>query len=370
MKKRILINGRFTSHHFAIRNVIYNVAKQVSSRKDIDCYIVLNYDSDIEEFKNLPINIIHNDAPADSALKNHLFTIFKLPKILKQYKIDIAIYPQICIFFNNPCKVILYMHDLIEYKVESQNWKKMLFRKLTYPFVCRKADKIISVSQNTKKDLIELLNVPEEKIAVAFDGKDTNLHPEDKEVARKYVEDKYGISNYLFYIGYLTHPQKNLIYLIKEFEKFSQDHPDIMLVFAGPKGKDADLILETAEHANIKFKYLGKVPYEDLSSLFSGCLWFVFPSLYEGFGMPVLEAMTCGAAVITSNTSSIPEIIGDDEWTIDPKKDGDLANALDRMHDTDREKIEEKNLRRSKSFTWDFHGEILNNEITKLITNK
>lgn len=366
MKKRILINGRFSSHHFAIRNVIYNVARQVSSRDDCECFIVLNRDSEIEDFKKLPLTIIYNDFPSDSGLKNHIYTMFKLPTILKNKNIDIVVYPQICIFLRNPCKSILYMHDLIEYKVNSQNWKKMLFRKISYPYICKKADKIIAVSENTKKDLNELLKVPYDKIIVAYDGKDTSLVPLDKNVARKYIEKTYGISNYIFYIGYLTHPQKNLIYLISEFENFSQKYPGYTLVFAGPKGKDADLILETAQKANINFKYIGKVPYDDLASLYSACQWFVFPSLYEGFGMPVLEAMSCGAPVITSNTSSLPEIMGDTTWTIDPNEKGALEKALENMNNSNRKQIEETNKRRSSFFSWDNHGKILNNEISKL----
>lgn len=367
--QKILINGRFSSHHFAIRNVIFNIAKQISSRTDIECYIILNKDSDITEFKKLPIKIILNDIPADSGAKNHLFTIFKLPILLRKYKIDVVIYPQICIFLRNPCKSILYMHDLIEYKVDSQNWKKMLFRKISYPFICKTATKIVAVSKNTKNDLHTILHVPEQKVVVAYDGKDESLYPMNKELAREYVKKTYGIADYIFYIGYLSHPQKNLLYLIDEFEEFSNKYPGYTLVFAGPKGKDADLILEKARKAKIKFKYVGKVPYKDLTPLYSGCEWFTFPSLYEGFGMPVLEAMSCGCAVITSNSSSIPEIIGDSEWTIDPQQKGALSSAFERMVKTDRAKIENENLNHSKQFTWDNHGNVINGEISKLLNN-
>lgn len=359
MKKRVLINGRFTSHHFAIRNVIYNITKQISQRDDVETFIVLNRDSDISEFEKLPVNIIFNESPADSGIRNHLFTIFKLPFILLKKRIDIVIYPQICFFLYNPCKCILYMHDLIEYKLSSQKKQKMLFRKIAYPYICKRANRIVAVSENTKKDLHRILSVDTNKIAVAYDGADVNLKPLDKKEAKEFVKKRYGINNYLFYIGYLTHPQKNLIYLISEFEKINKRYPELELVFAGPKGKDAHLILEKAQSVNIKFHYLGKVPYEDLSSLYSACEVFCFPSLYEGFGMPVLEAMKCGAPVIASNTSSIPEILNDKRFLINPNKEGDLEKVFEDVMKLDLEEISHCNIKQSENFTWNKHGQII-----------
>ena len=150
--KKILINGRFTSHHFAIRNVIYNIAKYLVGNPQWDVYILLNKDSEIKDFKKLGIKILYNPCPADSAGKNHLYTMFVLPWILLFHRFDIVIYPQICIFLFNPCKTILYIHDLIEYHVYSQSRKKMIFRKIAYPYVCRRADSIIAISENTKKE--------------------------------------------------------------------------------------------------------------------------------------------------------------------------------------------------------------------------
>lgn len=367
MKKKILINGRFSSHHFAIRNVIYNIAFQLSKSDDYEVYIILNRDSEISDFEQLNLKILFNESPADSAMKNHLFTMFRLPRILKKHNIDLVIYPQICFFLKNPCKSLLYMHDLIEYKIESQSKKKLIFRKVSYPYICRVADHIVAVSENTKKDLIDILHVPQDKISVAYDGADQNLKPIDKTVAKEYVKSKYNIKNYIFYIGYLTHPQKNLLYLISEFKRFQQIYPDYQLVFAGPKGKDADMILEFAKETGIPFSYLGKVPYKDLAYLYSGCECFCFPSLYEGFGMPVLEAMKCGAPVITSDVSSLPEIQTNKNWLINPKVSGELTDKLQKIIHEDINRLEEENIVESKKFSWDNHGYSLKKIISKIL---
>ena len=372
MSKKVLINGRFTSHHFAIRNVIYSIAKQLVEDPQLDVYILLNKDSDISDFEKLNIKILKNPCPADSAGKNHLFTMFVLPWILLFHRFDLVIYPQICIFLFNPCKSLLYIHDLIEYHVYSQSRKKMLFRKIAYPYVCRKADAIVAISENTKKDIIDIFGTRENKIIVAYDGKSEDLKPIDRKEAETYIKEKYGVENYIYYIGYITHPQKNLIYLINEFAVFHKNHPDYQLVFAGPRGNHAEMILSKVKELGLSdvFKYLGKVPYEDLPYLYSACQVFCFPSLYEGFGMPVLEAMSCGALVITSNRSSLPEIMPYEDSLVDPETDGELSQKLEQMINSDRTGLSARNIERSNEFSWHKHGLILRNLIWNIFGNR
>lgn len=372
MRKRILINGRFSSHHFAIRNVIYSIAKELAKKEDWEVYIILNKDSDIEDFKHLNLRIITNPFPADSAAINHLYTMFILPWILLFKRISLVIYPQISVFLFNPCKSVMYMHDLIEYHIDSQKQSKLAFRKIAYPYVCKHSDVIVAVSQSTKNDIVEFFKIPKDKIVVAYDGKDENLVPVEKLEARKYVKDKYDVEDFVFYIGYLTHPQKNLIYLIDEFSKLLENNNHVSLVFAGPKGKDADLILEHGQKVlgNGHFKYLGKVLYEDLKYLYSACELFCFPSLFEGFGMPVLEAMSCGAVVLSSNVSSIPEILQEPEFLVDPQKEGDLSQRMINLYGKDNQDICERNIKVSKSFTWKMHGDVLSEAINKLLNRK
>jgi glycosyltransferase involved in cell wall biosynthesis len=260
------------------------------------------------------------------------------------------------------------MHDLIEYIIDNQTKSRLVFRKLSYPYNCRHADRIITVSDNTKKDLIKYLNIPAEKIKIAYNGYSDIIYMENKDDASEYVFKKYGIKNYLFYIGYLTHPQKNLIYLINEFKKVLNTYPDSQLTFAGPLGKDSVLILKHAAEilGDRKFKYLGKVPAEDLRYLYSACEAFCFPSLYEGFGMPVLEAMACGAPVITSNISSMPEILNDDRFLINPYCPDDLYNKALCILSENRDKITSRNVERAKSFSWTNHGKILYETIKEI----
>ena len=366
-KKRVLLNARISSHHFALKNVILNLAVGLSADSEFDLYLLISRDTDIPGIRDLKARIISVPIPADRTILNHLYSIFILPLVLLQYRIDLLIFPQIGIYLFKVCRILFYMHDLIEYHIPNQKRSKLIFRKIAYPLDCKLADHIITVSQNSKKDLMEILHVPEEKITVAYDGCDTDLRSIPETEACNYVLQKYGIQNYLYYMGYITHPQKNLLYLINEVAEFKKEMSEICLVFAGPRGKEADRILKYAEQKlGDAFKYLGKVPWDDLKYLYSGCLTFCFPSLYEGFGMPVLEAMRCKRPVITSIVSSIPEIMQDKCCLINPKLSGELCSILrfTRMH---RMELGERNYKESMRFSWQEHVIVVMGIVKKLL---
>ena len=370
MKKKILINGRFTSHHFAIRNVVFNITKELSAKDDLDVYVILNKDSDYKDFLNLNIKIILNPVKADNAILNHLYTIFILPFLLISKQFKLVVYPQICIYLFNPCKTILYINDLIEFYVESQRKIQLMFRKVSYPYICKHADHIMTISQNTKKDLIKIFNVVEKKITVAYIGYSDSIFPIAKKQAEEFIANKYEVKDFIFYIGYITHPQKNLIYLADEFVIAKKIFPNLSLVFAGPKGKDADMILNHITDIGLggSFYYLGKIPSEDIKYLYSACRIFCFPSLYEGFGMPVLEAMACEAYVITSNVSSMPEIINDEDFLINPHIVGELSKKMiEILSGKANEQSPIKNRERAKMFTWASHVNALHQVINNLI---
>ena len=357
--KKILLNARISSHHFALKNVILNLAGGLASEPEIDLYLLISKDTDIPGIRDLNATIIPAPIPADKSALNHLYSIFVLPFLLIKHHIDLLVFPQIGIYLFKVCKIVFYMHDLIEYHIPNQKKSKLIFRKIAYPFDCRLADHIITVSENSKNDLIDIMHVPPEKITVAYDGCDDDLYPVQEPAATDFVKKKYGIENYVYYMGYITHPQKNLLYLIEEIAVFRKQHQDISLVFAGPMGKDAQMILDFAQKKlGNSFKYLGQVPWGDLKYLYSACVTFCFPSLYEGFGMPVLEAMRCGRPVVSSNVSSIPEILTDTRCLVDPTKTGDLVEKLT-FAVAHQKELGEKNYNDSLKFSWKKHVEIV-----------
>lgn len=219
------------------------------------------------------------------------------------------------------------------------------------------ADRIIAISENTKRDLMHLMQVPEEKIVVTPLAASEIFKPVVVQEASR-ILSRYGITfrDYLLYVGTIE-PRKNLFRLLKAFEIFCSSHSTApLLVLVGRTGWLSGDFYRALESSPWKknIRLLGYVPEMDLPALYSGALAFVYPSLYEGFGLPPLEAMMCGTPVITSNNSSLPEVTGDAALLVNPLEVEEIAEALMRIgRDYSlREEMRKKGLERAKLFTW------------------
>lgn len=202
------------------------------------------------------------------------------------------------------------------------------------------ADKIIAVSESTKKDLIDY-GIPAEKISVIYEAAASVFRPVDSRQARA----KYGLTKDYFLSVGTREPRKNLKRLIEAFSKLpARTVPaGTQLVIVGPIGWGESL----PTTANVRF--LGFVPDEDLAGLYSATQAFVYPSLYEGFGLPVLEALSCGCPVITSNVSSLPEVGGEAAIYVNPDKVAEITQALVAVNKLN---LTQKSLAQAQKFSW------------------
>ena len=219
----------------------------------------------------------------------------------------------------------------------------------------RKAHHIIAISHNTKRDLIKYANIPEERISVIYHGIDHSVfYP-------RYGERPFPFP-YILFVG-SEHPRKNLETLLKAFYQLKQDigFKALKLVKVGKAGGKEDdfrartLSLVKSLGLDEEVIFTGFVSEEELARIYSNAECLVFPSFYEGFGWPPLEAMACGCPVITSNTSSLPEVVGDCGIMVDPKDIGGLVKAL-RLLLTSRELRERmrfRGMKRAGMFTWE-----------------
>lgn len=213
---------------------------------------------------------------------------------------------------------------------------------------------VIAVSQATKDDLIKIYDVPEEKISVVHNGYDSDLfnlkHPSRSAILTNFKLEK---NNYLLFLGTIQ-PRKNAIKLIQAFHLLKQQGYPGKLVLAGGIGWLADdtlkVIKESPEHKDIVLT--GYINDEARKALYEHCDVYVLPSLYEGFGVPALEAMGCGAPVAVSNNSSLPEVVGDAGMIFNPSDPADIAKAVLEIK-KDRKKWIAKSLHRAKQFSWD-----------------
>ena len=195
-----------------------------------------------------------------------------------------------------------------------------------------------------------------DRIEVIYHGIDKRFKPSDN-VEIKEIKLKYNLpDSYVLYVGTLAHPQKNLVRLLRAFKKCFEKGIDTKLVLCGASGFQADMIYKEVEKLNLgnRIIALGYVPDEDLPAIYSGARIFVFPSLYEGFGNPVLEAMACGTPVITSNSSSLKEISNGAALLVNPYSDEELKNAMFRLwHDEDlRRELIHKGKIWVQNFSW------------------
>jgi len=255
---------------------------------------------------------------------------------------------------------ILTVHDL-ESRLSPQTMSLKTYyghRLLVWPSV-READRIVAVSESTARDLQHMLNVPDSKIDVIHHGVDAAFKPQNPERAAQYIAGKYGVlKNYALAVG-TVQPRKNLVTLVEAMQILrGRGEGSFQLVVAGVRGWKNTKLDETIRRLGLTgddIRFLGLVPEEDLPVLYSGSWLFVFPSHYEGFGLPLVEAMACGVPVVASNTSSIPEVVGDAALLVPPTQPEAFAEAILRVrNDKDlRRTMIEKGLRQAACFRWD-----------------
>ncbi|MGN0637341.1 MAG: glycosyltransferase family 4 protein [Huintestinicola sp.] len=256
-------------------------------------------------------------------------------------------------------KVLMVYDTVIKDCPETMNFRTKTMLKLTLARSIKRADRIITISDFSRQQIIKHYHADPDKISVipcAANRK--RFYPiEDKARICKKTAEKYGIGGeYYLYLGTLE-PRKNILKLIEAYALALSEKPDIpLLVIAGGKGWLYDDIFRRTEELGLKDKviFTGYLSDDDVPVLMNGAAAFCFPSLYEGFGMPPLEAMSCGTPVIVSDTTSLPEVVGECGLQTDPNDAGQISAALLKV--LDKEEAERQSimgLERADQFSWD-----------------
>ena len=256
-----------------------------------------------------------------------------------------------------PLPTVLTVHDLIGMlfprnlpPIARFYWSRWL------PSSVRRADHIIADSEHTRQDLVCLLHVREERITVIPLGVDRRFAPRPPETVAS-LRGRLGLpGRFLLYVGTLE-PRKGIDTLLSAWARIASRLPDVDLVIAGKPGWHTDRLHLQARDLGVepRVRWTGYVDHGDLPALYSAAEALVFPSRYEGFGLPPLEAMACGTPVITSNSSSLPEVVGDAGLLLPPDDVSALAHAiyLVMTQPALRAELRERGLRRARDFTWE-----------------
>jgi glycosyltransferase involved in cell wall biosynthesis len=300
----------------------------------------------------------------NSPMQNFFWNQFSLPKLCKERGYDLLFLPaanrRLC--GKVSCPTVGTVHDLATLHLKNKyDFSHAVFNRKVLPYLIKKLDHIITVSQFSKDDIVHFAHVDASKVTVIHLAADAAKFspPKDVKAISSWMNEKFGVAGpYLLYISRLEHPGKNHVNLIKAFELFrAQTDKEYYLVLPGPDKERAEEIHAVAEASLYasSIKFLGFVDDQDVSDLYRGAALFVLPSFFEGFGLPVLEAMACKVPVITSDAASLPEVSGPFTPHFDPKDPVAMKDAIVEVlaDDDKREIIAEKGLEWAQNFTWE-----------------
>lgn len=284
-----------------------------------------------------------------------LWTLYGLTKKLSNNPQDLSVFfspTHYLPLFSGVPSVISILDVSYLHFPELFNKKDLYQLKIWGGYSIKKAWKVITISEASKNDIIKLYGVPQEKVLVVYPGVKTG---EFKKMSKNELSQKYGVEkDFILFVGTLQ-PRKNIVRLIDAFSKMK--NKDLDLVIVGKKGWQYEEILAAPEKFGVmnRVKFLHEVTDDDLPSFYQHALFFILPSLYEGFGLPVLEAMQYECPVITSNVSSLPEAGGDAALYVDPESASDITNKMEKLNDNEnlRKEMVGKGKKQAAKFSWE-----------------
>ncbi len=284
----------------------------------------------------------------------------RIPLALRRERITLFHAPHYVLPPLVPCRSVVTIHDCIHLMFPEylSNRFAPAYARASIMMAARRATRVMTVSESSKRDILRFVNIPADKIDVIYNAYDErfSLEPKEEDVAR--VRERYQLhGQFVLYAGNVK-PHKNIERLIQAFHLLrSRGMEHLKLVLIGDEiSRYAALRRSVHQHQLHKYvRFLGYLPQETLAIMYRLAGVFVFPSLYEGFGLPPLEAMASGAPVVTSNVSSLPEVAGDAAVLVDPYDPEAIADAIHRVLTSEQLRCElrRKGLARAGQFSWE-----------------
>ena len=367
---RIAIDAR-KLRDYGIGTYVRNLLRHLSRIDSSTEYVLLCNGEDCGSLEALGENFrTVSDKSAPYSIREQL----SVPLDLRRERIDLFHAPHYVLPPLTPCRSIVTIHDCIHLR-----FPQYLPNRLAYGYAraslwiaTHRSSRVLTVSEASKRDILKYFHVPDAKIDVIYNAIDERFGepPDDEEVAR--VRERYQLNDpFVLYAGNIK-PHKNLERLIEAFHDLRKgDLEHVKLLIIGDEISKYATLRRAVHHYKLHkhVRFFGFVPDKTLAVLYRLASVFVFPSLYEGFGLPPLEAMASGTPVITSNVSSLPEVVGDAALLIDPYDAAAIAAAMRRVltEPTLREDLRQRGLQRVREFSWErsvrrvreIYGEVL-----------
>ena len=349
---------------FGVGTYTRNVIRALGRLDHSSEYFLIGSPQKVAEIGPLPPNFQNIPLLDDgSTAKGYL----ECRGILKRWNCDLVHIPYLFWMPRSlPCPYVMTVHDVLEHMYRAHD-RSSLRRSLHFHLtrrVLKGAAKILAVSKYTKSDIEKLFGIPGSRIEVVYNAIDERfLHGHTSDAERQVLAERYLVTYpFLLYAGRIS-PHKNLVRIIEAFSALKAElekdgsFPDLKLIIIGDElSKHPDLrrtVIRSGVQNDVRF--MGFVPIEILRVFYDAAKIFVFPSLYEGFGLPPLEAMAHGTPVVTSNTSSLPEVVGNAAVLVNPENVFEIMRALLRvlLDQTVRDKYKQRADEQVKKFSWD-----------------
>jgi glycosyltransferase involved in cell wall biosynthesis len=353
---RIGIDAR-KLHDFGIGTYIRNLLRQLARQDRETEFVVLARPADCESLGLLGENF---RAVPETAGNYSIGEQVRIPLALWREGVTLFHAPHYVLPPLVPCRSVVTIHDCIHLMFPQYlpNPMALTYARLAIGLAARRATRVLTVSESSKRDILRFVNIPADKIDVIYNAYDERFGIEPREEDMVRVRERYQLHDeFVLYAGTVK-PHKNVERLIEAFglvRKHGLGH--LKLVLIGDEISEY-AALRRAVHSHQLHKYvrfLGYLPEETLAVMYRLAGVFVFPSLYEGFGLPPLEAMASGTPVVTSNVSSLPEVAGDAAVLVDPYDPQSIAGGIERvLGDASlRQELRAKGLARAKQFSWE-----------------
>jgi glycosyltransferase involved in cell wall biosynthesis len=279
-----------------------------------------------------------------------------LPRAAKQIRAEVLHATAFVAPVRRPCPTVVTIYDL-SFALFPQYFRgfNRTYLRIGTRWSAQHATRVIAISDHTRRDVHRLYGVPLERIDVAYPGVDDSLQPVEPSALERFRREQNLPEKFLLFLGTLE-PRKNLVMLIEAFTRFKRACADATLVLAGGVGWLADEVFAAIDASGVKDSIVlpGYVQADEKARWLASATAFVYPSIYEGFGLPPLEAMACGTPVIVSDAASLPEVVGEAGISIGPRDPIGWAQALQRVwiDPAYRAELRARGLRQSKKFTW------------------
>lgn len=339
-------------YHSGVGRYTYQLLSALIDRHDEQRYALL---ANKPVTGPLPTGVI--DRTNRSVVNRTWWMQFTAPRIIGQLQPELCHFTNVVAPLKAPCPIVVTIHDAaILMNPHWQPLKSLLAVRAFLPSVARRADAIIAVSHSARRDLVSYLHLPPDKVHVVYEAAASQYRPIQNAVELDRVCRKYRLQEpFALYVGTIE-PRKNLDRLVQAFGQVRSANRQLQLILVGQLGWKYRKVLKQIEDLGLqdRVRCLGYVPDEDLPAIYSLANFSVYPSLYEGFGLPIIESMACGTPVITSNQSSMAELGAGAALLIDPLQINSIADGFSRLlNDTTlQSELRVAGLQRAAQYSW------------------